>query len=58
MIFRHNDLGHLEALLRAAPADAPKLIAFEVGVFDGRRYRAARCHLRSGGALRRDDISR
>jgi len=28
-IWRHNDLGHLEALLAAAPADAPKLIAFE-----------------------------
>ena len=28
-IFRHNDLAHLEALLIAAPADAPKLIAFE-----------------------------
>jgi 5-aminolevulinate synthase len=28
-IFRHNDLGHLEALLAAAPSDAPKLIAFE-----------------------------
>src|ERR1700749_3047297 len=27
-IFRHNDLAHLEALLRAAPAGAPKLIAF------------------------------
>lgn len=28
-IFRHNDMGHLEALLRAAPAAAPKLIVFE-----------------------------
>ncbi|HEX5078789.1 MAG TPA: 5-aminolevulinate synthase [Geminicoccaceae bacterium] len=28
-IFRHNDMAHLEALLRAAPADRPKLIASE-----------------------------
>ncbi|RFC61734.1 5-aminolevulinate synthase, partial [Fulvimarina endophytica] len=28
-IFRHNDLAHLEELLRAAPADQPKLIVFE-----------------------------
>jgi len=28
-IFRHNDLVHLEELLAAAPADAPKLVAFE-----------------------------
>ena len=28
-IFRHNDLAHLEELLKAVPADAPKLIAFE-----------------------------
>ncbi len=28
-VFRHNDLEHLEELLAAAPADAPKLIAFE-----------------------------
>jgi len=28
-IFRHNDLAHLETLLAAAPADAPKLVAFE-----------------------------
>ena len=28
-VFRHNDLEHLEALLKATPADAPKLIAFE-----------------------------
>jgi 5-aminolevulinate synthase len=28
-IFRHNDLAHLESLLAQAPADAPKLVAFE-----------------------------
>lgn len=28
-VFRHNDLEHLEALLKAAPKDAPKLVAFE-----------------------------
>ena len=28
-VFGHNDMTHLEALLRAAPAGAPKLIAFE-----------------------------
>jgi len=28
-IFRHNELEHLETLLAAAPADAPKLVAFE-----------------------------
>ena len=28
-IFRHDDLEHLEELLATAPADAPKLVAFE-----------------------------
>ena len=28
-VFRHNDLAHLDDLLRAVSADAPKLIAFE-----------------------------
>ncbi len=28
-IYAHNDLEHLETLLAAAPADAPKLVAFE-----------------------------
>ncbi len=28
-IFRHNDMGHLRALLENDPADAPKVIAFE-----------------------------
>ncbi len=29
MIFRHNDMEHLEALLKSIPASRPKLIAFE-----------------------------
>ncbi len=28
-VWRHNDVAHLEELLKAAPADAPKVIAFE-----------------------------
>src|SRR3546814_1929636 len=28
-VWRHNDLEHLEELLKASPVDAPKLIAFE-----------------------------
>src|ERR671913_797006 len=28
-VFKHNDLEHLEQMLMEAPADAPKLIAFE-----------------------------
>jgi len=28
-VFRHSDLEHLETLLKAAPAGAPKLVAFE-----------------------------
>jgi len=29
VVWRHNDVAHLEALLRAAPRERPKLIAFE-----------------------------
>jgi 5-aminolevulinate synthase len=28
-VFKHNDMAHLEALLKAVPANTPKLIAFE-----------------------------
>src|SRR3546814_5047317 len=28
-VFRHNDLAHLEELLKETPAELPKLIAFE-----------------------------
>jgi 5-aminolevulinate synthase len=29
IIFRHNDMGHLEEILQSLPAETPKLIAFE-----------------------------
>lgn len=29
IIFRHNDMAHLEAILQSLPAETPKLIAFE-----------------------------
>ncbi len=57
-IFRHNDVAHLEALLRAAPLTAPKLIAFEFGVFHGRRHRTDRGDLRPGGTVWGNDLSR
>ncbi len=57
-IFRHNDLAHLEALLAEAPADAPKLVAFEsVYSMDGDIADLAR-HRGAGQALRRPDLSR
>jgi 5-aminolevulinate synthase len=59
-VFRHNDLDHLESLLRAAPADAAKLIAFEsVYSMDGDIAPiGAICDLRSRGALWCHDLSR
>ncbi len=57
-IFRHNDTAHLDVLLSSVPADAPKLIAFEIGLLDGRRYRPDRHDLRSRRPVWRDDLSR
>ena len=56
-IFRHNDLAHLEELLKAAgrPAEADRV---REPLFDGRRRRADQRDLRSRRALRRHDLSR
>jgi 5-aminolevulinate synthase len=36
-IFRHNDIDHLESLLKTIPRDVPKIVAFEtVHSMDGR----------------------
>lgn len=38
-IFRHNDLEHLEDLLKTIPRNQPKLVAFEtVHSMDGEKY--------------------
>ena len=28
-VFRHNDIGHLETLLKSLPRHVPKIVAFE-----------------------------
>ena len=57
-IFRHNDVAHLEALLRATPAADAEADRVRIGLLDGRRLRADRGDLRSCRALRRHDLSR
>ena len=57
-IFRHNDLAHLEELLKASrpgPAEADRV---REHLFDGCRYRADRRDLRSRRTIRRHDLSR
>ena len=39
-IFRHNDPKDLDRLLSELGRDVPKIVAFEVGLFDGWRHRA------------------
>ena len=57
-IWRHNDLGHLEELLKAADPDAAEADRVREPLFDGRRRRAGACDLRSRRALRRHDLCR
>jgi hypothetical protein len=57
-VFRHNDLAHLEELLAEAPADAPKLIAFESVYSMDRRRRSDRRDLRPCRSLPGNHLSR
>ena len=41
-IFRHNDLAHLQELLRHGAGGGPEADRLRIGLFDGRRYRADR----------------
>ena len=56
-IWRHNDLQHLEELLKAADP-ASEAYCFREPVFHGRRHRAGTRNLRSREALQRDDLLR
>ena len=56
-IFAHNDPRDLERRLSDLDPHAPKLVAFEVGVFDGWRHCPNRRTLRRGGRPQRHDLS-
>ena len=45
-VFKHNDVADLEGILAAADPKRPKLVAFRVGLFHGRRYRPHQGNLR------------
>ena len=49
-VFRHNDIGHLETLLKSLPRHVPKIVAFEtVHSMDGENRTIA---LRVDGSIR------
>ncbi|MGY3078775.1 hypothetical protein ACVWZZ_005183 [Bradyrhizobium sp. LM6.10] len=58
VVFRHNDLADLEALLKAAGPEPAQADRLREPLFDGRRYRPARKNLRSRREVRRDDLCR
>jgi 5-aminolevulinate synthase len=58
IVFRHNDVAHLEQLLRSAGRARAQARHFRKPLFDGRRHRADPRHLRACGKIRRDDLLR
>ena len=57
-IFRHNDVGHLEELLKAAGLESAETHRLRKYLFDGWRHRSHQQFLRSGRSIRRHDLSR
>ena len=57
-IFRHNDMAHLEELLRAADPKRPKLIVFETLYSMDGDVAPVECDLRPRGQVRRHDLCR
>ena len=57
-IFRHNDVEHLEELLKKVPAVDAEDHRVRERLFDGRPYRADRGDLRPRREIRRADLSR
>ncbi len=58
VIWRHNDPEDLDRKLSALPANKTKIVAFEVGLFDGWRHLPDEGDRRGCRKARRDDLSR